>query len=279
MMLKAPMADLERIARIIRETAAAEIMPRFCALDPSDVREKKPGDLVTVADIAAERRLLSALAAAAPGTQALGEESVAEDPARLELLGGASPVWVIDPIDGTANFAKNVPRFAVIVAYVVAGVVEAGWIYHPPSGRMMMAQRGAGAWHDSKRLVVAAHVRGEDLTGSAYGRTAGGVRMAKALDEGGRIGSVQNRGCSGLEYMEIAAGDSHFSFHSRSLPWDHAAGMLVVREAGGLAGFVDGSPYDPRVLDGKPLAAANAEAWRIIAETVATPAAPGAGVG
>jgi len=271
------MPDLDRIARIIRETAAAEIMPRFCALEAADIREKKPGDLVTVADIAAERRLLAALAEAVPGTEALGEESVAEDPARLDLLSGAAPVWVIDPIDGTSNFAKSMPRFAVIVAYVVGGVVEAGWIYHPPSNAMVMARKGGGVWGDGRRLAVAASARGTAIAGSAYGRTAGGVRMAKALDESGRVGAMLNRGCSGLEYMELATGHSHFSFHSRSLPWDHAAGMLIVAEAGGLASFLDGSPYDPRILDGKPLATANAEAWRIITEVQATPAPAGAG--
>jgi fructose-1,6-bisphosphatase/inositol monophosphatase family enzyme len=271
------MPDLDRIARIIRETAAVEIMPRFCALEASDIREKKPGDIVTVADVAAERRLLAALADAAPGSVALGEEGVAEDPARLDLLAGTAPVWVIDPIDGTNNFAKSVPRFAVIVAYVVGGVVEAGWIYHPPSDAMVVALRGAGAWSDGRRLAVAGEAHGKNLAGSAYGRTQGGVRMAKALDDSGRVGAMQNRGCSGLEYMELAAGASHFSFHSRSLPWDHAAGMLITTEAGGLASFLDGSPYDPRILDGKPLATANAEAWRIIAEVQASPAPAGAG--
>jgi len=271
------MPDLDRVARIIRATAAAEIMPRFCALEASDIREKKPGDLVTVADIAAERALLAALAAEVPGSAALGEESVAEDPARLDLLAGGDPVWVIDPIDGTGNFAKGVPRFAVIVAYVEQGVVTAGWIYHPPSDAMVMARAGGGAWRDGRRLTVVAGARGKDLVGSAYGRTAGGVRMAKALDESGRVGAIQNRGCSGIEYMELAEGASHFSLHSRSLPWDHAAGMMIAAEAGGLASFLDGSTYDPRVLDRKPLATANAEAWRIIAEVAATPAPAGAG--
>ena len=271
------MPDLDRIAAIIRATAAAEIMPRFCALEASDIREKKPGDLVTVADVAAERRLLAELVAAVPNTAALGEESVAEDPARLDLLSGAAPVWIIDPIDGTANFAKNVPRFAVIIAYVIGGVVEAGWIYHPPSDAMVMAKKGEGAWRDGRRLTVAGDARGTELAGSAYGRTVGGVRMAKALEESGRIGTLLNRGCSGIEYMEIAEGTSHFSFHSRSLPWDHAAGMLIAAEAGGLASFLDGSPYDPRILEGKPLAAASEEARRVIREVQASPVPAGTG--
>jgi len=268
--------DLDTVARIIRETSAAEILPRFRALEPGDIREKKPGDLVTVADIEAERRLIAELESAAPNTVALGEESVAEDPARLDLLTGEAPVWVIDPIDGTGNFAKGVARFAVIVAYVERGVVEAGWIYHPLSDAMVVARRGGGATSGGRRVTVAAEARGKNLVGSAYGRTPSGVRMAKALDESGKVGAVQNRGCSGLEYMELALGEAHFSLHSRSLPWDHAAGMLIAAEAGGLASFLDGSPYDPRILDRKPFAAANEEAWGIVAEIATAPAPAGA---
>jgi fructose-1,6-bisphosphatase/inositol monophosphatase family enzyme len=267
------MPDLDRIARIIRETAAIEIVPRFRMLAEGDIREKRPGDLVTIADLEAERRLMRELEAAMPGSVALGEESVAADPARLELLAGAAPVWVIDPIDGTGNFAKGVARFAVIIAHVAGGVTQAGWIYDPSSDAMVMAQRGGGAWCDGKRCRVA-DMPGQPLVGSGYGRTEAGIRAATALADSGRVEAVHNRGCSGLEYMEVARGDSHFTLHSRSLVWDHAAGMLIIGEAGGVARFLDGSPYDPRVSDKKPLAAASEAIWRLIEATVTAPAIP-----
>src|SRR6185437_12134645 len=116
------MPDLDRIARIIRDIAAVEIVPRFRMLAAGDIREKRPGDLVTIADLEAEKRLMRELEAAMPGTVALGEESVAADPTRLDLLAGEVPVWVIDPIDGTGNFAKGDARFAVIIAFVTRGV-------------------------------------------------------------------------------------------------------------------------------------------------------------
>jgi len=266
--------DLDRIAGIIRDTAAIEILPRFRALAAEDIREKKPGDPVTIADLESERRLIRELEAALPGSVALGEESVAADPAQLDLLSGAAPVWVIDPIDGTNNFAKGDPRFAVIVAHVVGGVTEAGWLYDPIHGVMVMARRGAGAWCDGRRLRVAREPPPGDAVGSAYGRTAAGIRAAAALGDSGRVGAMRNRGCSGLEYMEVARGESHFTLHSRSLVWDHAAGMLIVDEAGGVARFLDGSPYDPRVTDKKPLAAASETVWRLIEDFVTAPAAP-----
>lgn len=267
------MLDLDRIAQIIRDTAATEILPRFRALAAGDIREKRPGDLVTVADLEAERRLIRELEAAMPGSVALGEESVAADPARLDLLAGAAPVWVIDPIDGTGNFAKGVARFAVIIAHVARGVTEAGWIYDPSSGGMVIARRGAGAWYDGRRCRVA-ETPPDRLVGSAYGRNAAGIRAATALVDSGRVGALHNYGCSGLEYMEVARGESHFTLHSRSLVWDHAAGMLIIGEAGGAARFLDGSPYDPRIGDKKPLAAVSEAIWELVAETMTSPATP-----
>jgi fructose-1,6-bisphosphatase/inositol monophosphatase family enzyme len=266
------MPDLDRIARVIRETAAIEILPRFRALAAGDIREKRPGDLVTIADLEAERRLMRHLTDEAPGSVAVGEEGVAADPARLDLIGGDAPVWIIDPIDGTGNFAKGVARFAVIIAYVAGGVTEAGWIYDPVSDAMVMARKGGGAWCDGTRLRVATEADPARFVGSAYGRTVAGVRAANVLAESGRIAEVRNRGCSGLEYIELARGEAHFTLHSRSLPWDHAAGMLIAVEAGGVAAFIDGSPYDPRIADRKPLAAAHGGAWRLIEEIVTAPA-------
>jgi len=264
---------LEAIARLIRSTAQAEIVPRFRALTADDIREKRPGDLVTVADVEAERALIRGLEALAPGSVALGEEGVFADPSRLDLMAGNAPVWIIDPVDGTGNFAKGKPGFAVIVAYVERGTTVAGWIYDPLAGVMAAAVLGGGAWSDGRRLRVAADAAPEAMTGSAYGRTPSGDRSAQALTQSGRFGSVNNRGCSGLEYLELAFGQAHFTLHSRSLPWDHAAGMLIVTEAGGVASFLDGSPYDPRLLDRKPLAAATSEAWQLVHEIVTRPAA------
>jgi len=265
------MPDLDRIAALIRDTALAEVVPRFRALAADHIREKKPGDLVTIADEETERALIRRLEDAVAGTVALGEESVAADPTRLALIGGEAPVWIIDPVDGTGNFAKGNPGFAVIVAYVERGVTEAGWIYDPLGDLMLAGARGHGAWANGRRMRVSEGTPPEQMTGSAYGRTPAGIRSAQALTESGRVASVKNRGCSGLEYIDVALGRAHFTLHSRSLPWDHAAGMMLVVEAGGIASFLDGSPYDPRIADRKPLAAADAQAWHLVQEIVTAP--------
>ncbi len=262
------MIDPERVADIIRETAAAEIVPRFRMLGDEDIREKKPGDLVTLADLETERQLTQRLAAASPGSLVLGEEAAAEDPARLGLLTTEAPLWIIDPIDGTANFARGRIGFAVIVACIERRTVQAGWIYDPLEELMVVAEAGSGAWSRGARLAVAAEPEPRRMEGAAYGRTRAGTRAATALEAAGRIGRVRNLGCSALEYAEIALGRAHFSLHSRSLPWDHAAGILIVREAGGVAGFADRSAYDPSILDRPVLATSNEIAWEAVCDAV-----------
>jgi fructose-1,6-bisphosphatase/inositol monophosphatase family enzyme len=262
------MLDTATVATFIRETAQTEILPRFQALRQEDIREKKPGDLVTVADLASERRLTRLLGDAAPDSVVLGEESVAQDPRLLELLGGDRPVWVIDPIDGTSNFAHGRPGFAVILAYVERGATRAGWIYDPLGDVMVTGRLGEGAWSAGRRLHVDKSVLPGEMIGSAYGRAASGVRSAELLEQSGRIGRIRNHRCSGLEYVELVLGTAHFSLHSRSLPWDHAAGMLLVAEAGGTVGFLDGSPYDPRIPDRPVLAAATPEGWQLVRDIV-----------
>jgi fructose-1,6-bisphosphatase/inositol monophosphatase family enzyme len=261
------MPDPEKVAQHIRETAQAEILPRFRLLGREDIREKKPGDFVTVADLEAERQLTQRLSGLLPGSVVLGEEGAFKDRGRFELLAGDAPVWVIDPVDGTANFARGQPGFAVIVALIERAQVRAGWIYDPLADTMVTAEAGGGAWSAGHRLATA-DVPPADMVGAAYGRTKAGPRAAQALSDSGRVGRVRNRGCSGLEYLDVALAQAHFSLHSRSLPWDHAAGMLITAEAGGVAGFLDGSPYDPRIADRPVLAAASVAAWDIVREVV-----------
>jgi fructose-1,6-bisphosphatase/inositol monophosphatase family enzyme len=263
------MPDTETIAGFIRETAEAAILPRFRQLRQEDIREKKPGDFVTIADIEAEQILSARLLALHPGSVVLGEEGAAKDPGHFDRLAGEAPVWIIDPIDGTANFARGEPGFGVILALVQHAEVRAGWIYDPLGGSMVMAERGSGAWSDGRRLAVDPETDPRRMVGAAYGRTVAGPRAAKALADSGRVAAVRNLGCSALEYSAVALGRAHFSLHSRSLPWDHAAGMLIVAEAGGIAGFFDGSRYDPRIIDQPVLAAASRAAWDTVRETVA----------
>ena len=239
--------DVERVADLIREAAAEEVMSRFARLLPQDVAEKSPGDLVTATDLAMEHRLSRALAAEIPGAAVFGEEAVTIESLDQAMLAADGPVWVIDPLDGTGNFAAGLPLFAVIVAFVVAGETRAGWIHDPVSGRMATAVRGEGAWMDGQRLRV---VRPDDprrLTGSIYGRRFRESKPYRRLWAAGRgpLGLVFNTRCVGQEYLARLQGGMHFGIYTRLNAWDHAAGCLLHQEAGGYLARFDRSVYRP----------------------------------
>lgn len=243
--------DAERVAGIIREVAAAEILPRFRNLTAGQIREKQPGQLVTEADIEAERVLTLRLAEMRPGAACVGEEAVAANPALLSLLERPGAVWVIDPVDGTSNFAQGVSRFAVILALVVDGVTRIGWIFDPVSGRMAIAEQGGGAWESGRRLSV--------LPGGALDTLAGSVKRSSRL--AGRVAKAGRKGSAAHDYLDLVTGTLHFAHFHRLMPWDHAAGVLIHAEAGGFGRLIDGNPYRPRFDGGGLLLAPDETCW------------------
>jgi len=236
--------DLRRVADLMRETAAAELMPRFRNLAQEDIRQKRPGDLVTVADVAAEQRLASGLAKILPGVPVVGEESVEQDAGLLDLIGRrGESCWVVDPLDGTGNFAAGRERFAIIVCLVHDTETVGGWILDVPNGRMAIAAKGGGTTLEG--APVSGLVRRRPPRGYI------GFKMRKEFDrqlspqQRGMLGDLTSLNCAGHEYVEILAGNREFSLYRRTKPWDHAAGALMVAEAGGAAVRFDGKPYGP----------------------------------
>ncbi len=256
--------DVPRVTALIEEVAAEEVLPRFRALAKGEVRRKPDGDLVTVADHACEARLTAALPDLMPGSIVVGEEAAHADPRLLGLLRGVEPVWVIDPVDGTSNFAEGRPYFAVMVALVCSGSTLAAWIHEPVHARTAVAEEGAGAWIGSRRLAVAPVVPLTEMTGTLHAGSHGGPELRRrvvALRE--RLKALKSLRCAGVEYLRLATGEMHFTLFSRMLPWDHAPGILIHREAGGVARTLDGRPYDPAEFDGPGLLMApDAASWR-----------------
>ena len=123
--------DPDQVTAIMVETAVSVVLPRFQALAAHEVMEKNLGDLVTIADLEAEKLLESRLTDLRPGSVVVGEEAVHNDAAVLERLAGDAPLWIVDPVDGTANFAAGNPTFGIVVAYLEGGEVRAGWIHMP----------------------------------------------------------------------------------------------------------------------------------------------------
>jgi len=234
----------ERVAELMRETAAAELLPRFRNLARDEVREKRPGDIVTVADVASEQRLAAGLAKILPGVPVVGEEAVEKDPGLLDLVARPGEAcWIVDPLDGTANFAAGRDRFAMIICLVQDATAIGGWILDVPNDRLAVTHRGGGVTLDGKM------VQGMPGAGPLNGFV--GYKIAKSFDEQlspgqrARLGSITTLRCAGAEYLEILAGRANFSLYRTTKPWDHAAGTLMMWEAGGGAVQFGAAPYSP----------------------------------
>ena len=254
--------DLEKVSSIMREIAQDELLSRFQELAADEVWEKARGGTVTVADMASERRLKAALSKLDPSAVVLAEEDAEENPTIIDCLQEDDPVWIVDPLDGTKNFAAGKEAFAVIVAYYNRGAVRAGWILEPATGRLVVAEEGAGAWDDEGPIKVAQSAPISQQTGFL------GNRIRRNEDIAACFGELINLRCRGIEYMALASGTLQFA-HYRSLKaWDHAAGDLIVREAGGhVAGFDSVERYQPAKPDYNGLLVANDEpSWLEIAD-------------
>jgi fructose-1,6-bisphosphatase/inositol monophosphatase family enzyme len=236
----------ESVGDILREAAAAAVMPRFAALQPGDVVMKAANDPVTIADREAEAMIGRGLQALLPRARVVGEEACAANPALLDDLGEGT-VWIVDPIDGTANFAAGRAPFAMMVALLEDGELAGSWILDPLSDRLAVAQRSGGAWIDGERLRSSA-------VSCALGDLSGIVSEAylPASKRGvldrirAAVGSTEPTArCAGHEYPRIATRERHFALYWRTLVWDHAPGALLLIEAGGSVTYLDGSPYDP----------------------------------
>ena len=261
-------AEVAAVIALLRRVAHTEIMPRFRNLGAGDIRTKSgPLDLVTVADEAAEMALAAGLHALFPGAAIIGEEAVATEPALLARLREPGPVWVIDPIDGTANYAADLPLFGTILALVENDEVQAGFIHDPLGDDTAFAQCGAGAWMiaasgDRRRLGVAAPAPVGQMTGGISWRYLPQPLRAQVLGRLDRFATVPDFRCAAHQYRLLAAGHCHLQFFRRLLPWDHAAGILLHREAGGYSARLDGSEYRPSETSGGILLAPDRASWQ-----------------
>ncbi|MFE5215381.1 MULTISPECIES: inositol monophosphatase family protein [Streptomyces] len=243
-------ADVEEA---VRKAAAAEILPRFRRLADHEVDTKSgPHDLVTDADRLAELRLTEDLGSLLPGSVVVGEEAVHANPATYDALQGDAPVWIVDPVDGTRQFVHGDDGFCTLVALAHEGVVIASWTYAAARDQFATAVRGQGAFLDGERLFAGPPAPGRDLvvaTSHPDYTTDEQKGALRALWTDG----VAPRPCgsAGLEYLAVARGELDAVAFSWEAAWDHAAGLLLVEEAGGAHLTITGEPF--RVTGGNAL--------------------------
>ncbi len=259
--------DLAVVESALRDAARTEIMPRFRCLAVTDVRAKTgPHDLVTQADEAAERAIATILRREFPGCLVVGEEETAANPALLDGLAGADLAFVVDPVDGTSNFVAGLPLFACMAAAIMRGEVVGAVIHDPVGDDSALALRGEGAWTetpDGRRhdLRVSAPVPVAQMVGTASWRYLPEPLRARVCANLPLLGASWDYRCAGHEYRLLACGHCHFLLFHKLMPWDHAPGWLLHREAGGFSARFDGSPYAPAVTAGGLICTPDEASW------------------
>ena len=259
--------DPDVVAALLRAAARDEILPRFRALAADEIRTKDaygdPTDVVTAADLAMERRLTRELAALLPGSVVVGEEAAFEDDRILRALDGDAPVWLVDPLDGTKNFAAGSENFGVMVGLVVSGATAMSWIHLPCGDTTFVAEAGAGATRDGRAFTADASPVAGAPAGAVYGRISMTPEEFARLDaRAAATGRARPYlGSAAVEYTSMLEGRKDYVVYHRLLPWDHAPGALLVAEAGGRFRHADGGAYTPRRRYRTLLAARTADAW------------------
>lgn len=251
----------------VRKAVAEEVMPRWRQLAAHEVVEKNgPHDLVTVADRLAEEHLTRSLTELLPGSVVVGEEAVHADPAGYEALRGPAPVWIVDPVDGTRQFVRGEGGFCTLVALARHGELLASWTYAPVQELMAVARHRGGALLNGDVLRAGSPEPGKilevatshpDFTTDAQKQALLGLWTPEA--------APRPCGSAGLEYLNVARGAVDAVAFSWENAWDHAAGLLLVAEAGGASSTIAGEPF--RLAGGNALpftAARDAETVRRI---------------
>lgn len=240
------------LRRCVRNAAAEELLPRFSAVDTA---LKADGSIVTEADHAMQDRLQAELAEHFPEYGLLGEE-MTESEQLEQLRQSSSGIWILDPLDGTSNFAIGIPYFAVSLALVEGGRISLGIVYDPARDEYFHAVRGDGAWLNGKplgtRCPATPLARGIAMVD--YKRLPATLATQLAADP--PYSSQRSFGSVALDFCWLAAGRAHVYLHGSHNLWDYAAGLAILHEAGGHSVTLDGENDPPLSLQKRSTAAA-----------------------
>ena len=218
--------------------AARGLLRDFGEVEQLQVSIKGPGEFVSTADLKAERTLKAELSRARPGYALLFEEGGAEP--------GSDPRhrWIVDPLDGTTNFLHGIPHFAISIALERDGEIVAGIVYDPVRDEMYSAEKGLGAYVNDRRLRVSARRQlGQAVigTGMPFGaRSEHPPYLASLAAVMAATSGVRRIGAAALDLAYVAAGRYDGFWEFALMPWDIAAGLLLVREAGGYVSDLSG---------------------------------------
>lgn len=247
--------DYRALARVAERAAAraASYLARTPRPAPDAWDAKGHHDFVTAVDRTAEAMIAETLGRAVPDGRVLGEELT---PDGVDLRG---LVWVVDPLDGTANFLHGYPSWAVSIGAAIDGELVAGTVFHVPASRRYTAWRGGGAWLGGQRLAVSTiREPSQALLGTGFPFKAP-EQTPRHLDQLRRIlpatSGVRRAGSAALDLVDVAIGRYDAFWELALAPWDMAAGIVLIREAGGVVTDLDGAAIDVRhsgIVAGNP---------------------------
>lgn len=232
----------EQVAALMRDVANDVVTPRFRTLLDHEIADKGAGEIVTCADHEAEAALREGLAPMLSSARIVGEEACSADPALLDGI-GKGLVWLVDPLDGTANFAAGRQPFGMMIALVEDGLPRAGWILDPVSGQLCTAIQGEGAFVDGVQVKARGSHAPRPIASLGTQFMAPAQRGAIHAEAARLFDLEPIPRCAAESYARLVLGRNDAALFQRILPWDHAAGILFLTEAGGVATHWDGKPF------------------------------------
>lgn len=251
------------VANLLRQAATSCVMPYYSETRSS---RKLDGSIVTQADLRCQAFLIQVLSQAHPSIPLLGEEMEPEEQAELLEKSLSMPIWVLDPVDGTSNFAASLPIFGISLALLEAGETRMGWVYDPVRDEMFFAERGKGAWLNNERMESRVAVARQHAVGVIDLKRLP-LAMRQRLVAEMPFHSQRSFGSAVIEWCWLAAGRYHFYLHGGQKLWDIAAGNLILAEAGGVMQALDGGPLRLDALRSQSVLACLDEAllseWRL----------------
>lgn len=262
-----------QIIELVRNAARSEIMPRFQNLSAEHIATKsRDDDLVTEADLASELRITQGLQNMFPDAAIVGEEAIAKNPSLRDEMSEHEVCFVIDPIDGTWNFANGIPLFGVILSILNFGRPIYGLLYDPVMDDYIEAhlEKGISEFGDRNNvrrpLKTATHRPTDELSGYIHFGLMPKKTQFKLAPHLPKFRRTTVLRCSCHEYRILAQGHMDFCLSSILNPWDHAAGVVTTQMAGGVSRMLDGQDYNARITNGYLLSASSHTTWNAVAE-------------
>lgn len=229
--------DRLKIQQLVRDVANRTLSP---LINNVSRRYKKDGSIVTKADEAVQTSLIDGLAEIYPDIELLGEEMTVEQ--QQALIASGRPIWCLDPIDGTSNFAANLPFFAISLALIEQGEVTFGIVYDFSRDESFTAAKGQGAWLNDEVIEIQSPglKLSETIAFVDYKRLP--QSLAAQLVTSRPYASQRNLGSIALELCWLSVGRGHIYLHGGQFLWDYAAGDLILSESGGFSSTLRGKP-------------------------------------